>query len=89
MDGATRDGAAQPTSRYQNKKKEWGQGKANETKNRNWEKIHGAKTEVARQNRAAPPVTERKEKSSTCAWTGDHSCHAQRTDDGRGRDARS
>ena len=26
----------------------------------------------------------RKEESSTCAWTGNHSCHAQRTNDGGG-----
>ena len=29
------------------------------------------------------------EESSTYAWIGDHSCHAQRTDDGVGWDARS
>ena len=53
------------------------------------EEIIGAKTEAAWQSRAAPPATKHSEQSSTCTWTGNHSCHAQRPDDGGGWDARS
>ena len=34
-------------------------------------------------------MTKQKEESSTCARTGDHSCHAQRPDDGGGWETRS
>ena len=89
MGGATRGGTAEPTSRGQNTRLEREQGKGDKRKSHRGEKRFGAQTEAARQSRAAPPVTERNKESSTCAWMGDHSCHAQRTDDGGGWDARS
>ena len=55
----------------------------NKKKHREEEDI-GAQTEAARQSRAALLATERKEESSTCAWTRDHTCHAQSPDDGGG-----
>ena len=84
MGGAGRGGTAEPTSRDQNTKQERGQGKGKNIKSYNGEEIIGAKTEAARQSRAAPPATKQSEQSSTCTWTGDHSCHAQRPDDGGG-----
>ena len=71
MGGATRGGTAEPTSRDQNKRREREQGNGSETKSHKQEENLGAQTEAARQSRAAPRATERKEESSTCAWTGD------------------
>ena len=79
----------EPTSWDQNKMQERGQGKGNERKGHKLEEIIGAQKKAARQSRAAPPARGRKEKLSTCAWTGDHRYHAQRTDDGGGRDAQN
>ena len=53
------------------------------------EETIGAQTEAARQSRAAPPALKQNEEWSTCTWTGDGSCHAQRPDDGDGWDVRS
>ena len=89
MGGATRGGTAEPNSRDQNRRQERGQGKGKHRKSYKEEKIIGMETEAARQSRAAPPATKQSEQSSTCTWTGDHSSHAQRPDDGGGWDARS
>ena len=53
-------------------------------KNHKEEDNFGAQTEAARKSTAAPPATKQNEQSSTCAWTGDHSCHTQRPGDGDG-----
>ena len=84
MGGARRGGAAEPTSRDQNTRQERGQGKGDKRKSHKEEEIVDAQTEAMRQSGAAPLATKRKEESSTCARTGDHSYHAQRTDDGGG-----
>ena len=89
MGGATRGGTAEPTSRDQNTRQARGQENGENRKSRREEEFIGAQTEAARQSRAAPPATNQTEESSMCAWTGDHTCHAQRPDDGGGWDARS
>ena len=89
MGGATRGGTAKPTSRDQNiSRQEREQGKGKHRKSHKEEDTFGAQTEAARQSRDAPLATKKNEQSSTCAWTGNHSCHAQRPDDGGGWDAR-
>ena len=84
-----RGGTAEPTSRDQRTRKERGKGKGDSRKSHREEEIIGVQTKAARKSRAAPPATKQNEEPSTCAWTGDHSCHAQRPDDDGGWDARS
>ena len=86
-----RHGVGRLNQRHENKK----EGKNGDRKRSKIEKVTerrkniGAQTEAVRQSRAAPPARKQNKESSTCAWTGDHSCHAQRPDDGDGWDARS
>ena len=84
MGGATRGGTAEPMSRDQSTRQGRGQGKGKNIKSHKEEDNFGAQTEAARQSTAAPPATKQKEKSSTCAWMGDHSCHIQRPGDSDG-----
>ena len=89
MGGATRGRTAELASRDQSTRQERGQGKGDNRRSYKEEEIIGAQTKAARKSRAAPPATKKNEESSTCAWTGDHSCHAQRPDDGGGWDSRN
>ena len=83
-----RDGTAEPTSREQDARQERVQGKGEDRKSHSEEENIGVQTEAARQSKAAP-ATKHNEESTTYAWTGDQGCHAQRPDDGGGRDARN
>ena len=67
MDGTTRGGTAELTSRDQNTRQERGQGKRDKGRSHKEEEILGAETEAAKQSRATPPATKRNEESSTCA----------------------
>ena len=69
MRGATRGGTVEPTSRDQNTRQEWGQGKGDIRKSHEYEDIFGVQKEAARQSRAAPLATKQKEESSTCVRT--------------------
>ena len=58
---AGRGGTVEPTSRDQNTRQERGQGKGKNRKSYKEEEIIGAKTEAARQSRAALPATKQSE----------------------------
>ena len=49
---------SEPTSRDQNTRQEWGQGKGDKKEIYKEDEVLGAQTEVARQSRAPPPATK-------------------------------
>ena len=60
----------EPTSRDQNTRQKWGQGKGGKKDIYKEDEVLGVQTDVARQSRVVPPATKRNKKSSTLREDG-------------------